>query len=216
MNPLDKENYKKAFLLFTEKGDSIRSGFAHPFRQKQNYCATDGTALIWMPATIIELDYLEQEKPDIGAVIPKNKTHNIVINIAELKAKLIPNMIDEELAEDVETKCKNCKRTGEIECDLGFSHDCVECDGFGTISSVYKKSTGNKIAFSGKIFKLYGVIFQYCQLKRLVDACEFTSVENITKEYGEGLEGNMFNCGEAKVLIMPVRYDTDDEVTTIF
>ena len=44
MNPLDKENYEKAFLLFTEKGDFSRPNFDHPFRKEQNYVATEG---IW-------------------------------------------------------------------------------------------------------------------------------------------------------------------------
>ena len=99
----------------------------------------------------------------------KNKTHNIIINIAKLKERLIPDMIEEKTEKQNKTKCENCDGTGIMRCNLGFEHDCDGCNSKGIILNTISELTGKKIEKETKLFKLYGVFFLYFQLKRLVN-----------------------------------------------
>lgn len=210
-------NYNKAFELFVGK-DQLRPIMHQPFKQQGFYFATDAMGLIYMPINEAELNYQEQDKPSCFLIIPKKQDVNIEININELEAKLVPELIDEMKVTQKEVECKECDGDGSVECDLGHDHECTECDGTGEVESEIKEPTGNKIPNPDKPFIMFGVAFAYWQLKRLVDTCKVLDVEQIIKTNGSTTQGNVFNLGKINVMIMPLSiYGIEGkETVTIF
>ena len=199
-------NYDKAFQLFVNK-DDFRESFHQPFKFKDKYFASDGHGLMFLPTKEVKLPYPETEKTSFAAVIEKEETLNQEINISELEGKLIPVMIDEITEEKIEQKCTECDGDGEVEYEWkthNLKGDCPVCDGSGNLNRIESKFTGEKIAAPNKQYKLFGVIFSYYQLSRLVTACKLIGGEKIIKRFGETNSGNLFRCDNAGFLIMPM------------
>ena len=67
-------NIEMAFLLFTDKENNRSLEYNQPFYQNGRFIATDGTALIYMQTPNgLKLNYIEKDKPQIDAVIPKKQ-----------------------------------------------------------------------------------------------------------------------------------------------
>mgnify|MGYP001563553318 CR=1 FL=1 len=196
-------NYEKAFELFIGK-DELRPMMHKPFKQQGFYFATDAMGLIYMPTNEAELNYEEQDKPSCFLIVPKKEDIKIEININEIEAKLIPELIDEMIIKQKEIECKECDGEGSLECDLGHDHECSECYGTGEVESEIKEPTGNKIPNPDKQFIMFDVYFAYWQLKRLIDTCKVLGVEQIIKTNGNERQGNVFNLGKVNVMIMPL------------
>lgn len=203
-------NYDKAFQLFTNK-DDIRESFKQPFKYKDKYFASDGWGLMFLPTKEAELLYPESEKTNFAAVIEKEEILNQEITISKLEEKLIPEMVDEIKEEKIEQKCTECDGDGEVEYEYDtyrethyLKGDCPVCEGSGNLNKTESKLTGEKIANPNKQYKLFGVIFSYYQLNRLVLACKLIGGEKIVKKFGETNNGNLFRCNNAGFLIMPM------------
>ena len=211
-------DYEKVFRLFSQK-DGLRQEMNNPFKQNGKYFATDAYSMIFMPIEKAELNFVAQSKPDATAIIPRESNCNIEIKVADIERQLIPDMIDETIEEEIMKKCTECDGDKVVECDLGHDHECVECDGTGETEDVISKPTGKKIPNPSKLFKTLGTGetgFQYCQLRRLIDACKMMGVETITKTFGTPRKGNVFQCGETIIIVMPALIDElQPDVTTI-
>lgn len=214
-------DFNKAFELFVST-DDYRANISVPFKQNGVYYATDAHAMIIMPVGLVKLDYSEQEMPKLDSIIPKENC-NIMINISELEAKLIPEMIDEIIEDKKEDRCNECNGDGEVEFEYDASNgihyidaDCPVCEGTGKIETKSKKNTGKKIINPDKIYRIFGVFYMYKQLKRLIDACHILGVEEITQIYNATNNGNLFACGSVKILIMPAFTTNENEITVIF
>lgn len=195
-------DYEKLFKLFVGT-DEMRTDMQTPFKQDGKYFATDAYSIIYIPIDKVELSYPEQDRPKASAVIVKETNCNIGIKIADIDRQLVPTIIDETIGEETEKECKNCDGDGVVECDMEHEHDCPDCYGGGKIITEIQKPTGKKIPMGHKLFRMDGVGFQYTQLRRLIDACNLMGVETITKVFGTSSRGNIFECGEAKIMVMP-------------
>lgn len=197
-------NYKKAFELFVGN-DQLRPEMHQAFKQGGYYFATDAMGLIYMPIEDAELNYKEQDKPPCISIIPKNAEMKKELNINDIEAKLIPELIDEMKVIEKIIKCTECDGDGSIECELGHCHECIDCDGKGEIEFQIEEPTGNKIARPDKPFMIFNVAFAYWQLKRLIDTCKILGVEKITKVNGKGRGDNhVFSLGNVNVIISPI------------
>ena len=98
----------------------------------------------------------------------------------------------------IEEKCKKCKGSGSLECDLGHQHDCEICDGGG----IEKTPIGKKIINENELFLFIGSVFTQKQLMRLVTACEVIGTDKIYKMSGEGFGEFCFKIHEITILIM--------------
>ena len=207
-----KIDYDKVFQLFIDSDSD--SDIRHPFQQGDYYYASDCCSLISLPIDIADLPYQEQDKPtDTFSILPRESNCNIEINVSELEAKLIPEMVDETFTEEKE--CKNCDGEGELECNLGHKHDCEDCEGTGKIITLLKQTT-NKIPCQTEQYKMFDIYFQYRQLKRLIDACQLLNVETIIMVFKLPNDGNLFICGGAKILIMPTMINDDKDIKIIY
>jgi len=202
-------DYEKLFQLFAGK-DETRIYMNQPFKHNGKYYATDAYSLICMPAEKVELNFVEQDKPEVESVIPKETNCNVEIKVADIEKQLIPTMIDETIEEEIKNKCKECDGDGVVECDMEHEHECPKCYGAGEIVTEIEKPTGKKILMGHKVFKMLEVGFQYTQLRRLIDACNMMGVETITKTFGTDKRGNLFTCGEVKILVMPAIISGDE------
>lgn len=159
-------------------------------------------------------------------VIPKEVVFNNEIVVSELEEKLIPAMIDKEIIKEGKEKCGECRGTGEVKFKYHtpgdtyyLDGDCPVCEGTGNIENKIIKKTGEKIPDPLRKYKMFGVAFSYEQLSRLVTACKMMGIEKITRTFGTERHGNLFRCGDASILLMPVicREDVpEQEFTTIF
>ena len=61
---------------------------------------------------------------------------------------------------------------------------------------------------------MWGVTFSYEQLNRLVTACKMMGVNKIIRTFGTERNGNLFRCGDASILIMPIISDAPEEEIT--
>ena len=213
METINKINYDKAFQLFVSK-DELRPDMLTPFKQDNKYFATDAMAIIFIPIEEVELNYPERSRPQCSAVLPKEDVMNIKINISDIEEKLIPEMIEEFTEEEKETDCAECSGTGEVEFEYNthietyyLEADCPLCKGAGSITKTDAKPTGKTIPNPSQKYKMQGTGFHYWQLKRLVDACKILDVETITKTNGTERHGNLFKCGKATIMIMPIISD---------
>ena len=95
---------------------------------------------------------------------------------------------------------------------------CPVCNGSGIIEKEITEKTGRKIPNPNKKYKMFGVAFSYEQLNRLLTACKMMGLDKITRTYGTERNGNLFKCGDASILIMPmVSIDApESEFTIIF
>lgn len=198
-----KIDYKKVFQLFVE----TRPGFTviyKPFRMKGTYFATDKYSLIALPVEKADLPFEYQNKPKYENIFPKKYNCNVEISVADINRQLIPDMMD-ELHDDVTSKveCYKCGGEGETICNLGHWYECPLCKGEGSLIIETKRPTGKRIPNTDKVFTLLGVSFQYFQLRRLVDACNLMGVKKIIKVFKSKKKGNLFQCGDAEILIMP-------------
>lgn len=198
-------DYKTIFEMFCGQ-DELRLDFMTPFKQGDNYYATDGHALICVPCSIVKLDYKEQETPNCKAVMPTDHTCSLPIPVKELRAKLTPVMVD-EMKSKME-KCNECGGDGEVEYEYWTSKktytmdaDCPICEGEGSVGK--DKPTGNKIPDPEAMYQIDGVLFGYEYLDRLIKVCELLDVDAAVKVAGAENKGNLFLCSDVKVLIMP-------------
>lgn len=197
-------DYEKVFQLFVDKGEGSRLEMTKPFRRQGSYFATDGYSLITMPTEKAELNFQPQDSPKAESVIPKDHNCNVEIKVADIERQLIPTMVDETITVETKNKCKNSDcEDGYVECDMGHEHECPKCYGAGEIVTETEKPTGKQIPMGHKLFRMLQVGFQYTQLRRLVDACNLMGVETITKVFGTDKNGNLFQCGDARILVMP-------------
>ena len=222
MNTITTINYSKAFQLFIGS-DVLRPDILTPFKQCDKYFATDAMAMIILPINEAELNYPERERPKCDAIIPKEETMNIEMRVSELEEKLIPEMIEEFTEEEKETDCAECRGDGEVEFEYDtlketfyYKTDCPGCEGSGTIKHTEEKPTGKTISNPSQKYKMMGTGFHYWQLKRLVDACKIMEVETIVKTYGTERNVNLFKCGKATIMIMPIMYDGVPDSEYIF
>lgn len=197
-------DYEKVFQLFVDKGKDCRINLSKPFRRMGNYYATDNHSMIILPVEKAELDFQPQDEPKAESVVPKETNCNVEIRISDIDRQLIPTMVDEMIEEETKKKCTNrdCEK-GYVECDMGHEHECPTCGGEGEIITEVAKPTGKKIVMEHKLFRMLEVGFQYKQLRRLIDACNLMGVETITKVFGTEKNGNLFQCGDARILVMP-------------
>lgn len=218
-------NYEEVFKLFVHPKSDWRTDLQQPFKQGNVYCATDAHSMIVLPVEKSDLPFKEQEQPNATAIIPKEPVFNNEIIVSELEEKLIPVMIDEQIIEEDEKECDECSGTGEVEFEYDtfketyyLDADCPVCEGSGNIENEITKKTGKKIPDPMKKYKMFGVAFSYEQLSRLVTACKMMGVEKIIRTNGTEKNGNLFKCGDASILIMPVMsWDVpEEEFTTIF
>lgn len=195
-------NYEEVFALFVSD-DEMLPNLMHPFKQGGLYFATDGHSLICLPEGVAELPYKDQDKPKCLSLIePYNCCVPIVL--AELESQLIPDMIEEVLSE----YCDECDGDGTVVFiytskkgrEYHSEDDCPLCDGNGE----FTKKTGKKIPNPDKSFLLLEKCFTYKQLARLVAACKLMELATITKVADLTNNGVIFQCGEAKILLMPL------------
>ena len=207
---------EKVFNLFVAnaKNEPLRKELHQPFKQGGRYYATDTHSMIFLPVEKAQLNFPEQDRPNCEGVIPKNSNCSNQIKISDIETQLIPTLIDETEELEKEVKCPECDGDGVVECNLEHEHKCIDCDGTGKFIDIIEKPTGKKIPMPNKYFRMLDVCFQYKQLRRLVDACNELGVETITKTYGTETTGNLFQCGDCWILIMPTLV-SDDEITEI-
>lgn len=219
-------NYNEAFNLFIGN-DDYRPELMHPYKQNGKYYATDAHSMIFLPCEEVELNFVEQDKPKSEAVVPRDDMHNlnVSITISELEEKLIPEMIDEEIEKTETKKCSECDGEGKVEFEYSgnkrtytIEEDCPECDGSGNIEREFMQKTGKKVANPMKKFQMHEVGFMYKELRRLVDVARVLGEETVVKKFGTATQANLFKCGKATILIMPVvSTDWDNsEFTLIF
>lgn len=211
METKQKIDYDKVFKLFI--GDNEHRPDMHqPFKRAGMYFATDAYSMIFMPDDG-SLPYEEQNKPLAEKVIPKKSNITQSILISKLEEQLVPEIINETEEHVVSEKCTECNGTGWVRHSEG-KDVCDMCE-----DGIYKYSvdelTGRKIANPHKDFKMLGVGFKYAQISRLIEACKLMEVDQITWMYKAKEGGNLFECGNVKILIMPSILEYGAVVTEI-
>lgn len=194
------ENYKKAFGLFCSANE-LRRVFTSPFKQKGIYVATDGIGIIHMPVNVIDWDLKEEEKPNVQKVLPAKFHASISIDVKLLSSEMDKYSVKIEEYKIPPRECEACEGEGRLDCDLGHTHDCENCDGTGETKGRYP--TGNMISDTQTAFKIWDSAIKYTLLKRLVEASNFMGIDTIYKICG-GEEDRRFyfKVGDAKILIM--------------
>lgn len=205
------EKYIELFNLFVSK-DDLKSDLLKPCRQNGLYYATDAYCLIYMPVNVIELPFLEQNKPQFDTVIPKNLDCNISFDFNLLKQPKNVELINEVVFD--EKKCEQCHGDGYLKCDLGHNHDCKQCDCKGYYN-VNVRATGRLILNSDNYYKIDGVVFSSSQINKLVQTCEILNITTIEKKAGNEKKVNVFKTGNVNVLMMPKYYDFEDKIITL-
>lgn len=197
-------NYKELLELFVSKDDT-REWLLQPFKQKDYYYATDAIVAVRLPVSIAKFDYKEQEKPkNIAELFEEQGTFKAEINIRKLDNQLKPNIIEETKEEKV--KCYRCNGEGEAECEeCGGIGTCCDCEGEGRYIANVK--TGKVIPDIKTPFKIKGKVFQYRNLKKLVDAAEILGKKKAKMYFKE--KQAIFEVGDIKILMMPVILEAD-------
>ena len=193
---------------FTEKESDYRPDFKKPF--PFNYagidynCATEAHEFIMMPLHYFDeiIEPTSLTKASKRAVTDDYKKENpIIITLNQINSALdLCPKIDEY---EPDIKCLECDGTGVVECyACGHEHDCDNCNGTGLLRK--GNTTGNKIIDRNERFSIGGTCFLACRLTSLKNICDFTGVPEIQLTHGNYSNGNLFNIGDIKLLIMPV------------
>jgi len=195
---MTKIDYNRVFQMFCSEE---RENLKNPFKQNGIYCGTDGHSLIWIPIKDLEktLDSCnEQDKPNVHAVLPKEKDFYKTPIIIEVK-KLIEAVKKNKLPEF--GRCSSCEGNGYAECDLGHEHECYDCNGSGECESSAYYSFGKEGKLRAKI------------LHRLIRLCGLIEVSTIEKIKGTPDKSWYFKVGIFHVILMPYLYDElEDEL----
>lgn len=208
MNKTEKIDYWQVFQLFVNKHesrDNYRRYTQKPFKRGGMYYATDALSMIFIPVDKADLHVEEKYQLDPKAVISEEKNCSDKIDVAELEKKLVPEMVEEENVEIIERECTCHDRA-----------NCTVCDGYGSIIRERRMKTGKMIHNQLKVYKMYEAKFTYKQLIRLVVACKMMRIETITRVYGSERFGNLFQCGDASILVMPMYGDDNEAITVIY
>ncbi len=200
-----KPDYEKVFNMFSNMS-GLKQELYTPFRQHNLYAATDACSMIYMPTSVADLPFEEQNETIISNVIPLILHEEIPLDVQKLDdaIKEFAPMIDEWKV--INTTCLKCGGDGEISCNLGHLHDCSGCSGSGEKSE--RKRTGLKIPNAETVFKFNGmgaddIGIHYKQLIRLVSAAKELGESTIYKVYGKNRNPHVFKVGETSVLVMP-------------
>lgn len=214
-------DYEKLLWMFAENKDSSRIALQQPFKQSGYYIATDAHSLIYFPIGELNLPFEEQSDPDVFKVLPKSTEFHepIKVNIADLEAKLIPQVIDEVTEEEKE--CNECE--GDCVVDYEYSDknggyhslegDCPACDGAGVIET--EKKTGNKVVDMSANYLIWDVGFKYKQIKRLIDACKLLGFDTIDRVVTAEETANLFQRDGISIVVMLCSIDDRNEFTKI-
>jgi|SRR3972149_4548896 len=194
-----KINYLGILELFCDRKE-LRDYLKQPFVQNGSYCSTDAHSCITIPIEVGVLDLKPKEKPNIQNVTPKEFHEPIEIDVTDFESKLLKNAILTDEFFDVIKECNNCDGEGELECDLGHTHDCPNCDGKGKIGG--KKPTGKQIPDEYTIFKINDSGIMLLQLNRLIKAAKMLGENKIYLISSGERKPFYFKVGDAKVLIM--------------
>lgn len=219
---LSKEEYLKLFEMFCGK-DPIhtREVFLQPFKQFGHYIATDYHSAIILPCDKTQIDFIEQEKPNVFSILSKTKCLETTISVSKLEQALVPEMIDEEITTGKYVTCDECGERGLVGWEYK-SHtkefECPECDGSGYSEEPKTHKTGKQIPNPRRIFRAFGDVgFYDKELRRLVEACKFMGEETIVRVAGGEKSANEFKVGDFTIVVMPCMISAWDltEVTEI-
>lgn len=204
------ENIQQAFELFCED-DNLRPVFQKPFISDSLVCATDAYSIIYVKEGDFDIETSSEYKaPNVSGIIPTELHDPVIINIKELESQLQSKcpLVDEMT--ECEDECTSCDGDGEVECNFGHMHDCEDCDGEG----YHDKSTptGNKIIDPACRIRLLEGVFYYRQIARLIKACNLLGINELSKVYGYGNKGFLFQHGKVNILVMPTTSSEPDVI----
>ncbi len=213
-----KIDYKALFQMFVSD-DEDHPVICRPFKRNGAYYATDLCSMIILPVEKAELDIPEYpDSVSAEKIIPKERTCEISISIADLERQLIPDWIDETVRIGKDIECEDCNGDGHVEWEYsangGRTHymkeDCPVCSGCGYSEESHTKPTGRKITDPTKRFKMLDAYFLDKQIRRFVEACKVIGAETATKTSGTSVSANIFQVDDFKIVVMPCSVDEYD------
>lgn len=195
------KNIQQVFELFCSD-DDLRPVFNKPFIHNGKVCATDAYSVIYTEEGKFEIETSsEHESPNVDRIIPENLHHPILFKISELEEQLSDKCPKIAEMTECEDECPECDGHGEVECNLGHDHDCDECDGTGFTD--VPRPTGKKVIDPSCLIKMFDSVFFYRQIGRLIKACTLLEVDEVSKVYGQGREGYLFQSESISFIVMP-------------
>lgn len=199
------ENLNEAMKLFIGDEEN-REYLKQAFKQGDSQYATDATALIKIPLSVIDLQLQEQDKPNCINIIPNDEIHNEII-VSNILYDVKVEMVDEQI--EKRQKCIDCNGGGEVKYEYSASREtfyleaeCPICEGDG--ESIQWVDSGKLIPDQNQKIKLGKTTFTRFQLERLIKTCELLECEKIIQTVQNKRGANKFILGEVTVIIMPV------------
>lgn len=206
------EDVIRKLLLSFVSDDELRPNLCHPFKQGEYACATNGHVALILPAT--SAPWVDAtDGPNMLAVMPR-EVASIPFQTSALRAFLdsVPKV---EEKDEEEVTCPHCDGDGFYECEeCGSDVDCKDCNGTGSIKTK-SAPTGRMVRNDRAIVGAFDSFFFVRVLARVLDVAEALGCEEIrTLSATYTPQPALFGIGDARVLIMPCRYDSDVPVQT--
>lgn len=203
------ENIIKAFNLFTDPYDDLRSYLKNPFINDGYYCASDAHHLIAISIDDIKLPFVRSEKPKIAHLLEVSDNNDFVFTSQWLRDRMKAELMDE--TKDETKTCEKCDGEGKITCDeCGHDYDCPDCNGDGKIT--IEIPTGNKIPNESTPQLFDGVLMKWVFLNHLCEAAELIGESEIKWTVKESGKTNLFSFGKYTVLIMPMLHNNEGAI----
>lgn len=145
---------------------------------------------------------------------------SVLINIEELKQKIVPKLIDEYHYHGEDIECEECdgdgfvvvpytlKKTGK---EVTISDViCPICRGSGFSSQREEIKTGKQIHDPESLHLLLDTGFQYRHLNMMIKACDVLGIKSIKKVWGHAKTQNYFKAGDFTFVLSPYVFNEWD------
>lgn len=182
--------------------DNLKPALKKPCLIDGYVYGTDGHVLIKIPESLLFTKHSTfKEFPNVERVInPPLLDEKLTIGVDQIR-----RMLDIIPLQDKFAPCSECDE-GNIECNLGHSHDCQRCDGLGNSTTVIGKEYSHLDLM--KIDKAHYNPNFILLLEKVCLSQKVNSFTIISQGYNTAMK---VIVNDITVLIMPVGYKEDPE-----
>jgi hypothetical protein len=190
--------------------DAIRPNLCAPHRENGVTVATNGHKLIVIDNKRLKKEYEHVDEYVNWKKVVYDQTKDIKLKYPLIvHKKNIGDILNKVPMYNLYADCDYCEGTGECICsNCDTAHDCGYCDGTGEDRT---KPIGKDYEWYSHI-KISNNYFEASILKSLFDFMNYDNIESINMITDTETKQAVFETDDVKILLMPVKHDTDDNI----